>query len=175
MIQIQHLPSPSPPPPPQPSPSPSPFHYHCAMLIRVNSLDGLNEVAEYLISLFDKDFKVVLLEGELGAGKTTLVKALCQLLGVMEPVSSPTFSLVQEYESPSRGIIYHMDFYRLENSQDLDRIGFDEYLDTGNVCLIEWPGVGKSYYTMPHILVGIESGNDNIRNFRITTNDTMDT
>ena len=144
------------------------------MLIRVHSLDELEAVTEHLISLFDEGYNVVLLEGDLGSGKTTLVKALCQSIGVMEPVSSPTFSLVQEYQSPSKGVIYHMDLYRLEIPQDLEQIGFDEYLESGNLCLIEWPDLGKSYYSMPHIRVEIRMDTDNIRNFKITTHDEMD-
>src|SRR5687767_3555337 len=144
------------------------------MLIRVRSLDGLDEVAEALISLFDEGYLVVLLKGDMGSGKTTFVKALSQLLGVMEPVSSPTFSIIQEYDSPSRGIIYHMDLYRLEKNQDLVQIGFDEYLHSGNICLIEWPELGRPYYTMPFIEVDILAEKDNIRNFKITTHDAVD-
>ena len=144
------------------------------MLIRLRSLDSLDEVAEAVISLFDKDYLVVLLKGELGSGKTTFVKALCQLLGVMDPVSSPTFSLVQEYYSPSRGTLYHMDLYRLEKEEDLEQIGFTEYLDSGNICLIEWPDLGNAYYTMPHVEVDISVESGNIRNFKITTHDSVD-
>ena len=144
------------------------------MLIRVRSLDELDEVAEALITLFDQGYQVVLLKGDLGSGKTTLVKALCQLLGVMDPVSSPTFSLVQEYYSPSRGTIYHMDLYRLEKPGDLQQIGFTEYLDSDNICLIEWPDLGKADYTMTFVEVDISRESDNIRNFKITTHDAMD-
>jgi len=144
------------------------------MLIRVDTLDKLNVVAEALINLFDKGYLVILLRGELGSGKTTLVKALCQALGVMEPVSSPTFSLVQEYLSPSRGVIYHLDLYRLSRPQDLEQIGFTEYLDSGKLCFIEWPELGRSWYSMLHIIVDIESESGNIRNFKITTNDAED-
>jgi tRNA threonylcarbamoyladenosine biosynthesis protein TsaE len=144
------------------------------MLIKAHSLDELNHVAEALISLFDRGYLIVLLIGDLGAGKTTLVKVLCQQLGVMTPVSSPTFALVQEYVSPSRGILYHMDFYRLKEAKELRQVGLDEYLDSGNICLIEWPEIAKEHFTMPHIRVDIETGKDNIRNFRITTHDQMD-
>ncbi|MEO5906363.1 MAG: tRNA (adenosine(37)-N6)-threonylcarbamoyltransferase complex ATPase subunit type 1 TsaE, partial [Saprospiraceae bacterium] len=137
-------------------------------------LDGLAVVVEALTSLVEKDYRIILLEGELGAGKTTLVKALCQEWGVMNPVSSPTFSLVQEYESPGQGTIYHMDFYRLDKIQDLEQIGLDEYLDSGNICLIEWPELGMPYFTMPHVRVVITPEKDNIRNLRITTNDAVD-
>ncbi len=143
-------------------------------MIRVNSPDGLKEVAESLISLFDEGFLLLLLYGEMGSGKTTLVKALCGQLGVMEPVTSPTFSIIQDYYSPSRGIIHHMDFYRLENSRELERIGLEEYLDSGNLCFIEWPETGMRFYPGLFIRVDILLERDNIRNFKITTDDTVD-
>ncbi len=144
------------------------------MVITVRSLDDLDQVSDKLISLFDSDYTVVLLKGELGSGKTTFVKALCQQLGVMDPVSSPTFSLVQEYNSPSRGPVYHMDLYRLKVPDDLEKIGFEEYLDSGNICLIEWPDLGDSYYTMPFVAVNIHVESPNIRNFNINTHDAVD-
>ncbi len=144
------------------------------MVIRINSLDGLNQVVESIISLFDDEFQLVLFSGELGAGKTTLIKSLCDSLGVQDPVSSPTFAIIQEYSSTSRGIIYHMDFYRLQNQDDLERIGIGEYLDSGNLCLIEWPELGRPYYKMPYIEVIIDVEKNNIRNFKITTNDAVD-
>ena len=144
------------------------------MLIKARSLDELNEVAEYLISLFDQGYHITLLKGELGSGKTTVVKALCQLTGVMDPVTSPTFSLVQEYDSPSLGKIFHMDLYRLKTPADLEQIGFAEYLDSGNICLIEWPELGRSYYTMPFIDISIDVESNNIRNFKIITHDEVD-
>ena len=137
------------------------------MVITVRSLDDLDQVSDTLISLFDSDYSIVLLKGELGSGKTTLVKALCQQLGVMDPVSSPTFSLVQEYHSPSRGPVYHMDLYRLKAPNDLEQIGFEEYIDSGNICLIEWPDLGNTYYTMPFVTVDIHIESPNIRNFNI--------
>jgi|SRR5688572_8968806 len=144
------------------------------MVITVRSLDDLDKVSEKLISLFDSDYRIVLLQGELGSGKTTFVKALCQQLGVMDSVSSPTFSLVQEYHSPSRGAVYHMDLYRLKVPGDLEQIGFEEYLDSGNICLIEWPDLGQQYYTMPFVEVEIHQESPNIRNFNINTHDAVD-
>lgn len=144
------------------------------MVITVRSLDDLDKVSEKLISLFDSDYTIVLLKGDLGSGKTTFVKALCQQLGVMDPVSSPTFSLVQEYHSPSRGPVYHMDLYRLKAPRDLEQIGFEEYLDSGNICLIEWPDLGQPYYTMPFVTIDIHQESPNIRNFNINTHDAVD-
>ena len=144
------------------------------MVITVRSLDDLDKVSEKLISLFDSDYRIVLLKGELGSGKTTFVKALCKQLGVMDPVSSPTFSLVQEYHSPSLGPVYHMDLYRLKVPGELEQIGFEEYLDSGNLCLIEWPELGQPYYTMPFVTVDIHQESPNIRNFNINTHDAVD-
>ena len=144
------------------------------MVITVRSLDDLDKVSDTLISLFESDYTIVLLKGELGSGKTTFVKALCQQIGVMDPVSSPTFSLVQEYRSPSRGTVYHMDLYRLKTPNELEQIGFEEYLDSGNICLIEWPELGQTYYTMPFITIEIHMESPNIRNFNINTHDAVD-
>jgi tRNA threonylcarbamoyladenosine biosynthesis protein TsaE len=102
------------------------------------------------------------------------VKAFCKEAGVPEPASSPTFSLVNAYVSPSLGTIYHMDLYRLTREQDLDQIGFEEYIDSGHICFIEWPDLGSSRIAPPCCEILIESGQNNYRIFKITTHDTMD-
>lgn len=81
---------------------------------------------------------VILFQGDLGAGKTTLIKSICKAKGVEKEVSSPTFNIVNEYES-STGLIYHFDFYRLEDEEEAYEIGAEEYFYSGNLCLIEWP------------------------------------
>jgi tRNA threonylcarbamoyladenosine biosynthesis protein TsaE len=145
------------------------------MLIKARSLDELNLPAEALIEMFENDYRVVLLRGDMGSGKTTFVKALCQLMGVMEPVTSPTFSLIQEYKSPSYGLIYHMDFYRLRNEGEIIQLGLEEYLDSGQICLIEWPDIAKSYFNIPYIDVEVSADPHNIRNFKIIVHDQVDT
>ena len=82
--------------------------------------------------------RIVALKGDLGSGKTTFVRALLESLESKSVVSSPTFSLINEYES-NQGIIYHMDMYRLKTEEEALEIGIPEYLDSGNICLIEWP------------------------------------
>ncbi len=82
--------------------------------------------------------KIVLIDGPMGAGKTTFIKALCNELEVKDTVSSPTFSLINEYITSSGKLIYHFDCYRIENSQEALDFGVEEYLDSGNLCLIEW-------------------------------------
>jgi tRNA threonylcarbamoyladenosine biosynthesis protein TsaE len=144
------------------------------MDITMNNLEDLSKVTDALIQSIDQDYRIILLHGDLGAGKTTLAKALCNQLGVTEPVSSPTFSLVNEYASPSHGPVYHMDLYRLEKPEDLVQIGFEEYLDSGQLCLIEWPELAETYFYMPYVRVDIRVEPDNIRIFNITTHDAVD-
>lgn len=100
-------------------------------------LDDLQEVAKKLADSFQTS--VVAFTGNLGAGKTTLIKALCKEFGVQESVSSPTFSLVNEYHSPARSTIYHFDWYRLEEEEEALDMGLEDYLNSGNLCLMEWP------------------------------------
>ena len=83
--------------------------------------------------------RVFALHGELGAGKTTLIKGFCAALGVHDQASSPTFAIVNEYRSEHGGPVYHFDLYRLKNAEELQGIGFTEYIDSGAYCFIEWP------------------------------------
>ncbi len=144
------------------------------MIKSISSPDELQDIVDDLLSLFKKGYKVMLLFGDLGSGKTTLVQKLCKALAVEENVTSPTFSIIQEYHSPAIGLIYHMDLYRLQSKEELGQIGFAEYLDSGNICLIEWPLLGMEEYKMPYIRVDIDVENNNIRNFKITTHDSVD-
>ena len=95
----------------------------------------LKIIGKYLIE--DLSTKVVRIDGPMGAGKTTLISSMCKSLGVEEPISSPTFSLVNTYKSRD-GIIYHFDFYRIQNAHEALDIGLEEYLESGNLCFIEW-------------------------------------
>ena len=81
---------------------------------------------------------VVLICGEMGVGKTTLIKDFLSLLDVVDNVSSPTFSIINEYSTNKDETIYHIDLYRIEDISELDNIGFFEYLESGKTCLIEW-------------------------------------
>lgn len=102
----------------------------------VNSLDELSELSKKLLTLFRH--KIILFEGDLGAGKTTLIKSLIKEMGSEDEVSSPTFSIVNEYDSKA-GKIYHFDFYRIKSEEEAMDFGTEEYLDSGNFCFIEWP------------------------------------
>ena len=100
------------------------------------SIDQLEEVAQQIITNNPK--KVILFHGEMGVGKTTLIKQLCKTLGVVGTTSSPTFSLVNEYEADANQLVYHFDFYRLNKEEEALDMGIDDYLYSGNWCFIEW-------------------------------------
>lgn len=104
-------------------------------------LSALSEIAAQLAAHV-RLYEVVSFEGDLGAGKTTLIKALCKALGVHEMVSSPTFALVNEYEATNLGPrtkVYHIDLYRLEDEEEAIRAGIEDHLYSGDLCLVEWP------------------------------------
>ena len=100
----------------------------------------LDQIDKAVAHFFDsKPNKVVLFNGLMGAGKTTFIKSLCKQLGVEDVTSSPTFSLVNEYEMPDGKRIYHFDLYRINSEIEALDMGIEEYLYSGNWCFIEWP------------------------------------
>ncbi|WP_375445517.1 tRNA (adenosine(37)-N6)-threonylcarbamoyltransferase complex ATPase subunit type 1 TsaE [uncultured Fibrella sp.] len=101
-------------------------------------LDELNAVAQELITEA-ADQHVWLFEGDMGVGKTTLIKALCRAVGVVSVVQSPTYGLVNEYTTQTGESVYHFDCYRLRNEAEALDIGLEEYLDSGAYCFVEWP------------------------------------
>ncbi|MCM1020643.1 MAG: tRNA (adenosine(37)-N6)-threonylcarbamoyltransferase complex ATPase subunit type 1 TsaE [Muribaculum sp.] len=110
--------------------------------INISSLDKIDEAAASFVNLMDC-FTVFTFEGEMGAGKTTFINALARELGVdNDATGSPSFSLINEYRSDTTAeLIYHFDLYRLENLEEAFDIGVEDYLESGALCLIEWPGI----------------------------------
>ena len=102
----------------------------------INSLDEIPEVANKIINKLQ--YKLITFEGEMGAGKTTFIKEFVKALGTNDDVSSPTFSIVNEYETDN-GIVYHFDFYRLNHEEEALDFGIEEYLYSNQYCLMEWP------------------------------------
>jgi tRNA threonylcarbamoyladenosine biosynthesis protein TsaE len=99
--------------------------------------------------------KIILFNGEMGAGKTTFIKALCNKLGVTGATSSPTFSLVNEYQYTANQIVYHFDMYRLKNQTEALDMGIEEYLYSGNWCFIEWSEKIPDLIPLKHSVVSI--------------------
>ena len=110
---------------------------------------------------------VVALEGEMGAGKTTLVRALASTLGVTDEVSSPTFALVNEYRDGHDKPVYHFDFYRIDSLDEAKRIGASEYLDSGYLCLVEWPARVAELLPEPRLEVRLEVQENGARTIEI--------
>jgi tRNA threonylcarbamoyladenosine biosynthesis protein TsaE len=107
--------------------------------------------------------KVITFHAEMGAGKTTLIKAIVAELGVKSNSSSPTFSLVNEYEAKNGEIIYHFDLYRLNTETEAYDMGIDEYFYSGNWCFIEWPEKTPNLIPIDHATIYIKQNPDNSR------------
>jgi len=105
---------------------------------KANTISDLKEIAKKLILDFSEN-RVILFYGEMGVGKTTLIKALCKQLGVDEPTNSPTFSIVNEYFSVDNKTVYHFDFYRIEKEEEVFDMGYEDYFYSKNYCFVEWP------------------------------------
>ena len=119
----------------------------------VFSLDQIKEVADKILVQNPK--KIILFNGEMGVGKTTLIKQLCKNLGVEDATSSPTFSLVNEYYTSNNQTVYHFDFYRLNKETEALDMGVDDYLYSGNWCFIEWSEKIASLIPEEHSVVTI--------------------
>jgi tRNA threonylcarbamoyladenosine biosynthesis protein TsaE len=121
----------------------------------VFSIDELESVAQKIIA--HNPNKVILFNGEMGVGKTTLIKKICSILGVEGATSSPTFSLVNEYQTTTNQIVYHFDCYRLKSEIEALDMGIDEYLYSENWCFIEWSEKIKNLIPQLHTVITIET------------------
>lgn len=118
------------------------------------SLDEIENVARSVVA--ENPNKVILFHGEMGAGKTTFIKQLAKELGVTEATSSPTFSLVNEYETTNNEVVYHFDFYRLKKETEALDMGVEEYLYSGNWCFIEWAEQIPNLIPETHSVISIK-------------------
>ncbi|WP_300568985.1 tRNA (adenosine(37)-N6)-threonylcarbamoyltransferase complex ATPase subunit type 1 TsaE [Flavobacterium sp.] len=129
------------------------------------NLDEINTVVEKVLA--ENPEKVILFNGEMGAGKTTFIKSLCKKLGVENPTSSPTFSLVNEYQITTNQLVYHFDMYRLKNQNEALDMGIDEYLYSGNWCFIEWAENIPDLIPKNHSVITISVLNDGKRSLEL--------
>jgi tRNA threonylcarbamoyladenosine biosynthesis protein TsaE len=130
------------------------------------SIDQLEEVAQQILD--QNPNKVILFNGDMGVGKTTLIKQLCKTLGVEEATSSPTFSLVNEYQTAKNQIVYHFDFYRLNRESEALDMGIEDYLYSGNWCFIEWSEKIENLIPEKHSIITIELLADENRSLELT-------
>jgi len=127
----------------------------------VSHPDNMLSVAQSILAAFPGE-RIFTLSGELGSGKTTLVKSFAKALGINDDVLSPTFSIVHEYGSGDHQI-YHFDLYRLKNEQELMQIGFEEYLGQGAYVFIEWPDVARNLLPEKWVSITLEAVNEHER------------
>ena len=111
--------------------------------------------------------KIILFHGDMGVGKTTLIKEICKILGTEDLISSPTFSIVNEYITSNDETIFHFDFYRIDNEEEAYNIGVEDYFDSNHWCLIEWPSVVKNLLPLENVNVYLTSLEDGQRNIQI--------
>jgi tRNA threonylcarbamoyladenosine biosynthesis protein TsaE len=119
------------------------------------SLEELESIAKYLIET-NKQSKIWCFYGEIGVGKTTLIKIILKNLGVIDLVSSPSFSIVNEYQIANTQTVFHFDFYRIKSIDEVYDLGFEDYFDSGSLCLIEWPEkIEKILQTEEHLKISL--------------------
>lgn len=126
---------------------------------QASSLEDLTNIAAQLLEEFPES-RVFAFVGKMGAGKTTFIQRICSELGVKEQMSSPTFSIVNEYLGTKNSKIYHFDMYRLEKEEEALDMGFEEYLASNNYCFIEWPDKVSSFLLKDFVVVRIEVENE---------------
>lgn len=132
------------------------------MTIEIKSLETINEAAiEFIRAMGDNT--VFAFHGNMGAGKTTFIKAICENLGVEDVINSPTFAIVNEYRSNSGELIYHFDFYRIKNEEEAYDFGYEDYFFSGSLCFIEWPERIESLLPQDTVNVTIEVQQDGSR------------
>jgi tRNA threonylcarbamoyladenosine biosynthesis protein TsaE len=130
---------------------------------------NIREIDKTALSVWEtgKDYKAWAFYAPMGAGKTTLIHSICELLGVTEAVSSPTFALINEYSSPVAGTIFHMDWYRLKDEQEAIHAGMEDAILSSNYCFIEWPEKAEALLPDKVFRINIELVDENTR--KITT------
>ncbi|BAX80320.1 tRNA (adenosine(37)-N6)-threonylcarbamoyltransferase complex ATPase subunit type 1 TsaE [Labilibaculum antarcticum] len=135
-------------------------------VLKINSLKEINAVAKEFLSLVGSK-RVFALYGAMGVGKTTFVKAICDEMGVEDTINSPTFSIVNEYHTSKEDIIYHFDFYRIEDVKEAYDFGYEDYFYSNAMCFIEWPEKIESILPNDAVAVLFEEESDGSRTITI--------
>lgn len=138
-------------------------------MIKNYSLQQLPEIAKEVLQ-FSKH-KVLLFYGEMGVGKTTLIKEVVKQLGVLDTVSSPTFSLVNEYHSQKGEKVYHFDFYRIDNEEEAMDMGIEEYFYSNSWCLVEWPNKVENLLPLESVIITITINSSQQRTIELINNE----
>ncbi|AFK04016.1 Uncharacterized protein family UPF0079, ATPase [Emticicia oligotrophica DSM 17448] len=134
----------------------------------IYKIEDLSSIAAQVIAAA-KDYRIWIFEGEMGAGKTTLIREVCKALGVEGHIQSPTFSIVNEYQTNDSETIFHFDFYRLKNETEALDFGVEEYFDSGNICLLEWAEKVESLLPEKCFNIKITLTDSSARNLEFST------
>jgi tRNA threonylcarbamoyladenosine biosynthesis protein TsaE len=134
--------------------------------IHCKALNELQSAARQLIE-YASDQKIWVFKGNMGAGKTTFIKAIAKEFDIIDNVSSPTFSLVNEYQNNQNEVFFHFDFYRIESSEEVLEIGIDEYFYSGNYCWIEWAEKIPEFIPNHFVLIEMNVNDDQSREIGI--------
>lgn len=134
--------------------------------LKINSLEDINSVAAEFIKLVG-DKRIFAMHGAMGVGKTTFVKAICEELGVQDTINSPTFAIVNEYHTAKENIVYHFDFYRIDDVQEAYDFGYEDYFYSDAICFIEWPEKIDSILPNDTVEVHFNEEADGSRSIRI--------
>lgn len=136
------------------------------MIVKISkSEDDTKKIGKFIAKKLLKKYKIVCFDGEVGAGKTVVIKAILKALGVKDVVASPTFTLVKTYKTKI-GVVHHFDLYRIENKSELKAFGIEEYFLQGH-SLIEWPKIAQSFLPKTFVKVKIEKVDETTRQFVI--------
>ena len=119
------------------------------------NIDEIQNAAKIIIQLID-EYKIITFSGELGAGKTTLINTICQELGVKQHVTSPTYSIIQEYQT-GNNVIYHMDLYRIKSVDEAIGAGIEDCLSSNSLCLVEWPEKASSLFPEETVYISLQT------------------
>lgn len=132
------------------------------MEIKISSIETIHDAAREFVQAMG-DNTVFAFYGSMGAGKTTFIKAVCEVLGVEDVINSPTFAIVNEYRSESNELIYHFDFYRIKKLEEVYDMGYEDYFYCGALCFIEWPELVEELLPLDAVKVSIEEQPDGSR------------
>ncbi len=135
--------------------------------IQIPSVEALSQAAREFLAAMDQA-TVFAFRGEMGAGKTTFIKAICEALGVEDVINSPSFSIVNEYRSSSGELIYHFDCYRLKRVDEALDFGFEDYMESGSLCFIEWPDIVADLLPSDVVWVDIKVNEDGSRTVKLS-------
>jgi tRNA threonylcarbamoyladenosine biosynthesis protein TsaE len=135
---------------------------------KIYQLTDLPVIANWLID--NSKSRVLLFHGAMGSGKTTLIKEISKQLGVDDVTSSPTFSLVNEYHSDKVGLLYHFDFYRINDEEEAYDMGIEEYFDNDAWCFVEWPEKVQNVLPLDSVVIKLTINPDNTRTLELNNN-----